>query len=77
MGYALVTGATGVLGRAFCRRLAQTDDLFLTGRSAEKLNELKSELLNLRKDAKILVFPADLTDFLKEKIFLSLPTSKG
>lgn len=77
MGYALVTGATGVLGRAFCRRLAQTDDLFLTGRSAEKLNELKSELLNLRKDAKILVFPADLTDFSQRENLFKFADEQG
>lgn len=63
MGYSLVTGATGVLGKEFCKHLVLTDDLFLTGRSLEKLTALKGELLQINPLAKILIFAADLTDF--------------
>lgn len=70
MGYTLVTGASGVLGGEFCRQLVLTDDLFLTGRSLEKLENLKNELISIRNTAKIYIFPADLTDFNeREKLF--------
>ena len=45
MYYTLVTGATGVLGKCFCTELAkQNNSLIITGRSQEKLNQLKTEL---------------------------------
>ncbi len=45
MCYTLVTGATGVLGKCFCKMLAeQKNNLILTGRSEEKLNALRQEL---------------------------------
>ncbi len=63
MGYVLITGATGVLGKEFCRQLIKTDDLFLTGRNKEKLLELKAELEKQNPLKKIEIYPADLTDF--------------
>ena len=62
MSYAFISGATGGLGGAFARKLVLTDDLFLTGRSEEKLLALKSELLAVNPAAKIEIFAADLTD---------------
>ena len=53
MNYTLVTGATGGLGKEFCRALIKTDDLFLTGRSGEKLENLKAELLEINPSANI------------------------
>ncbi|MDE6598232.1 MAG: SDR family NAD(P)-dependent oxidoreductase [Clostridia bacterium] len=45
MTYTLISGATGVLGGEFVRLLAQEGkNLFLTGRSEEKLKELKDKL---------------------------------
>jgi len=45
-GYALITGATGGLGKAFVHALAKKGyKLILTGRSEEKLASLKEELL--------------------------------
>ena len=61
MNYTLVTGATGGLGKEFCRALIRTDDLFLTGRSGEKLENLKAELLEINPSANILTFAADIT----------------
>ncbi len=58
MEYTLVTGATGGLGREFCRQLVATDNLFLTGRSKEKLEDLRSELLKISPNAEIEIFPA-------------------
>lgn len=45
MGYTLITGATGGLGRAFCEICAgQGDPLFLTGRDSGRLSALADEL---------------------------------
>lgn len=61
MEYALVTGATGVLGTEFCRELARRDcNLFLTGRSEAKLDGLKKELLSANPAIDCEVFAADL-----------------
>lgn len=64
MGYYLVTGATGVLGKEFCRGLIARDrkKLFLTGRSEEKLAALAAELKELCPDAKIAYKKCDLAD---------------
>ncbi|MBE5741705.1 MAG: SDR family NAD(P)-dependent oxidoreductase [Clostridiales bacterium] len=60
MGYTLITGACGGLGRAFCKELIKTDDLFIVGRNAQRLHVLKEELLKIRKDAKVEFFEADI-----------------
>ena len=45
MGYTFISGATGGIGKAFCVASAKKGyKLFLTGRSNEKLQALKSEL---------------------------------
>ena len=60
--YALVTGATGGLGKAFAYKIAkQGTPLFLTGRSEEKLLALQKELAEKYPDVPTLIFPADLT----------------
>lgn len=70
MGFILVTGATGGLGKAFCNELIKTDDLFLTGRSEAKLIQLKEDLLKINPNKKIEIFPVDLTDFnQREELF--------
>lgn len=61
MSYTLITGACGGLGKEFCRQLVKTDDLFLTGRSRERLAALKEELSALNPTRKIEIFEADLT----------------
>ena len=63
MGYVLITGATGGLGKEFCRQLIKTDDLFLTGRNQEKLSTLKAQLQSEHPDKNIEIYSADLTDF--------------
>ena len=61
--YALITGATGGLGKAFCYELAQAGyALFLTGRSAEKLMALQEELIKEFPSLQTKIFPADLSD---------------
>ena len=61
--YALVTGATGGLGRAFVFALAKRGQpLLLTGRSEKKLQELKAELLNGYENVAVEISPADLSN---------------
>ena len=61
--YALVTGATGGLGRAFVFALAKRGQpLLLTGRNEKKLQELKAELLNGYENLAVEIFPADLSN---------------
>ncbi len=72
--YALVTGATGGLGKAFAEELAKVGyHLLLTGRSEEKLLKLQEELQEVYPNIQTRVYPADLTNegdivALKEKI---------
>ncbi len=61
--YALITGATGGLGKAFCRELAQGGySLLLTGRSKEKLFALQTELGEEYPTIQTKIYPADLSD---------------
>lgn len=62
-GYALITGATGGLGKAFAYALAKRKcKLILTGRSEEKLIALKNELLEKFVLTDVAIFAADLSD---------------
>lgn len=59
--YAMVTGATGGLGKAFAYVLAERgDDLILTGRSEEKLTALKTELQEKNPEIDVQIYSADL-----------------
>ena len=63
MEYTLITGATGVLGGAFADEcLRRGENLYLTGRSARALEELKSHLLTVRPRANIEICACDLAD---------------
>lgn len=77
MAYTLITGATGGIGSEFCRQLVLTDDLFLTGRSEEKLSKLKKELLEINPNAKIIVFSADITDESQREAIFSEADANG
>ena len=72
--YALITGATGGLGKAFCHALARRGyALLLTGRSEEKLRLLQEELRQSCPNVQTRIYPADLTNegsmtALKEKL---------
>ncbi len=71
MAYTLITGACGGLGKEFCRQLIKDNDLFLTGRSEEKLVGLKQELNEINPQRKIEIFKADLTsEKERENLFL-------
>ena len=61
-GYALVTGATGGLGRAFAFELASRGyALLLTGRSEDKLTALKTEITRTVPSARVYTYSADLS----------------
>ncbi len=61
--YALITGATGGLGKAFVDALALRGyRLLLTGRSEEKLRAVQQELATQYPDIAVSVYPADLAN---------------
>ena len=61
--YALITGATGGLGKAFVYTLASRgDNLLLTGRSEEKLTILKMDLEAKYPGIDVRVYAADLSN---------------
>lgn len=63
MDYTLITGATGYLGKAFAVQcLDRGENLYLTGRSADKLSDLAAQLKSRRPSATIATFACDLAD---------------
>lgn len=63
VSYALITGATGGLGKAFVYELAARGDaLFLTGRSEDKLLVLQRELQEKYPQLCVTVFAANLAN---------------
>lgn len=59
---ALITGATGGLGKAFVSECAKRGyRLFLTGRSREKLQSLQAEVQLRYPDVETEIYPADLS----------------
>lgn len=70
-GFTLITGATGGLGGAFAKLLAERGEaLILTGRSEEKLGALKDELLKIREGLRVQTVACDLTDEADRKLLL-------
>ncbi len=66
--YALVTGASGGLGKAFVEILAERGyDLLLTGRNAEKLAAVSAEMKGKHPRITIKTYPADLSDVEERK----------
>ena len=62
MGYSFISGATGGIGKAFSFELAKRNcNLYLTGRSEEKLLALKSDLEEVNSSISIKYFACDLT----------------
>lgn len=72
MAYTFISGATGGIGKAFAVKCAKLNyDLFLTGRSYDKLNVLKCELLNINPDIKVEVCACSLVNELERKVMFS------
>jgi len=62
MAFTFISGATGGIGKAFALLLAEKgSDLFLTGRSEQKLKLLKEEISE-KYPVKIEYYPCELTD---------------
>ncbi len=62
MEYSFISGATGGIGKAFCMALAvKGNNLFITGRSQDKLEILKEELFVLNPDIDVKTCATDLT----------------
>lgn len=77
MAYTFISGATGGIGKAFCKEIAmQGAEIFITGRSEEKLVSLKNELLSLGAGATE-YFPCDLTDENSRKKMLAFIDERG
>ena len=77
MGYTVITGACGGLGRAFAELLAERKEkLILTGRSEVRLQEL-CEDLSSRCGIQPIVFAMDLTDLSSRKAFEEFLSKNG
>lgn len=77
MAYTFISGATGGIGKAFAEACAaRGDDLFLTGRSAEKLTALEGELRAAYK-GEVLVCACDLSDAADRARLLAFADQKG
>lgn len=74
MGYSFISGATGGLGRAFVFECARNgENLFITGRSEEKLKILKEEVLSDYPNIDVVYFPCRLDkEDEREKMFFYL-----
>jgi len=63
MPYTLITGATGGMGKEFSGECAVRGmNLFLTGRSSEKLEKLKNEIKSMNDNIDVQIFPCALDD---------------
>ena len=77
-GYALITGATGGLGKAFVFALAKRGySLILTGRSEEKLARLTKEIQSAYPQTQTLAIPADLTSETQRKALMQTIEKRG
>lgn len=77
-GYALVTGATGGLGKAFVSVLAEKGySLFLTGRSEEKLSVLKRETEERYKNVVVEICAANLSSEDSRQVLMQDVAQKG
>ena len=76
--YALVTGATGGLGKSFVYALAKRGyALLLTGRSEEKLSALKEEVRLAYPNCYVETYAADLSDEKSRLAMMGKIVSKG
>lgn len=62
--YTLISGATGGLGKAFCKEVLKThSNIFLTATNNDRLSKLKEELLEHHPSANIQYKQCDLSSF--------------
>ncbi len=78
MSYTFISGATGGIGKSFSKICAQKGyDLFLTGRSKEKLENLIVELRIINPNIEILYFACDLSNEDERKNMFSFVDKSG
>lgn len=76
--FTFISGATGGLGKTYAFCCAEKGyNLFLTGRSEERLSELKRALHEKFSDIKIECFPCELTDDLSRRRMLAHIEEQG
>ena len=62
MEYSIVFGASGGIGKEFCRQLASRgENLVVSGRCKNKLELLKDELLAINENISVIILPLDLS----------------
>ena len=78
MVYTFISGATGGIGKAFSVSCAKKGyNLFLTGRSQEKLSELKADLLTINPEIDVKFCACDLTSEQDRKNMLAVMDAEG
>lgn len=76
--FTFISGATGGIGKAFCvSSVKRGYNLFLTGRSQEKLEKLKSELSLINPNVQIYICSCDLTSEESRKNLLKVVDDNG
>lgn len=77
MSFTFISGATGGLGKAFCFSCAKGgSDLFLTGRSEEKLSSLKDEIVG-KFGVRVEYYACNLTSDEERKKMVAFIDEKG
>ena len=78
MNYTFISGATGGIGKAMAIECAVKGyNLFLTGRSQDKLKALSVELFSLNPDISVITKSADLTSCQSRKELVAFIDEKG
>ncbi len=76
--YTLITGATGGLGEEFCFQCAaRGDNLFLTGRNADRLQSLSLRIKEKFQNVSVEYRPCDLTDEMDRKALFDYSDALG
>lgn len=76
--YSLVFGATGGIGKEFCKALAKRgENLFISGRRQNKIELLKEELLSINPNIKVLGKEVNLEDKASRKDCFDYLIEKG
>ncbi len=78
MAYTFISGATGGIGKAFCIECAKCGyDLFVTGRSQDKLEGLKVEINKVNAKIDVKYFACDLTSEIERSAMLDYIDGEG
>lgn len=68
--WALVTGATGGIGEAFCIQFAKRQfNVIVVGRNKQKLEDLESQLKKVNKEVKVKIVVADFGESMEPQFY--------